>query len=216
MRRIAAAVILLILVSCISLSLGGQESDAGPRTATGVRSEDLLTTPVGENWPSYNGDYTGRRFSRLDQINKNNVAHWRAAWVFHPGNSQRLEATPVVVRGVMYVTSANDVFALDARTGRTLWHYSRPVSSGLLDDAAAHKSRGVAVWDHFVFSETDDAHLLCLDARAGNLLWDIQYADKVQHYGATSAPLIVKDDVVVGTSGGDSGVRGFVAAYEAT
>jgi alcohol dehydrogenase (cytochrome c) len=215
MRRIAAKVIWVVLVSCVSLSLGGQESDAGPKPAAGVRSEDLLTTPVGENWPSYNGDYTGRRFSRLDQINKTNVARLRAAWVFHPGNTQRLEATPVVVRGVMYVTSANDVFALDARTGRTLWHYSRPISSGLLDDAAAHKSRGVGVWDHFVYSETDDAHLLCLDARSGNLIWDVQYADKVKHYGATSAPLVVKDMVVVGTSGGDSGVRGFVAAFDA-
>jgi len=140
----------------------------------------------------------------------------RAAWVFHPGNSQRLEATPVVVRGVMYLTSANDVFALDATTGRTLWHYARPVSSGLLDDAASHKSRGVAVWEHFVYSETDDAHLLCLDARSGNLLWDVEYGDKVKQYGATSAPLIVKDEVIVGTSGGDSGVRGFLAAYDAT
>jgi alcohol dehydrogenase (cytochrome c) len=213
MRRHAAWVILLVLVSCISQRLGGQQSAGSTKRA--VRAEDLLTTPVGENWPSYNGDYTGRRFSRLDQINKNNVAHLRAAWVFHPGNSQRLEATPVVVRGVMYATSANDVFALDARTGRTLWHYSRPVSSGLLDDASAHKSRGVGIWDHFIYSETDDAHLLCLDARSGNLMWDVQYADKLKHYGATSAPLVVKDMVVVGTSGGDSGVRGFVAAFDA-
>src|SRR5581483_10488056 len=116
----------------------------------------------------------------------------------------------------MYITSSNHVFALDARTGRTLWHYARPVSSGLLDDAAAHKSRGVAVWHDFVYSETDDAHLLCLDARSGGLRWDIQYADKTKHYGATSAPLVVKDSVIVGTSGGDSGVRGFLAAYDAT
>ena len=86
----------------------------------------------------------------------------------------------MVIRGVMYMTSANDVFALDARTGRSLWHYSRPVSSGLLDDAAAHKNRGVAVWENFVYSETDDAHLLCLDARSGNLMWDVQYADKAE------------------------------------
>jgi alcohol dehydrogenase (cytochrome c) len=151
----------------------------------------------------------------LSEVNRGNVTQLRAAWVFHPGNSQRLEATPVVIRGIMYMTSANDVFALDARTGRTLWHYSRPVSSGLLDDAAAHKNRGVAVWEHFVYTETDDAHLLCLDARSGNLLWDVQYADKVKQYGATSAPLVVKDSVIVGTSGGDSGVRGFVAAYDA-
>ena len=129
---------------------------------------------MGENWTSYNGDYSGQRFSSLREINRGNVGQLRAAWVFHPGNSQRLEATPVVIRGVMYLTSANDVFALDASTGRTLWHYSRPISSGLLDDAAAHKSRGVAVWEQFVYSETDDAHLLCLDARSGNLLWDVR------------------------------------------
>jgi len=115
----------------------------------------------------------------------------------------------------MFITSSNDVFALDARSGRQLWHYHRPVSSGLLDDAAAHKNRGVAVWQQFVFVETDDAHLLKLDARSGNLLWDVAYADKTKHYGATSAPLVIKDTVVVGTSGGDSGVRGFVAAFDA-
>jgi alcohol dehydrogenase (cytochrome c) len=208
-------VALAVLLAATALTLVGQQKAPQSSSALRVTAEDLLARPVGENWPSYNGDYTGRRFSRLREINRTNVAQMRAAWVFHPGNSQRLEATPVVIRGVMYVTSANDVFALDARTGRTLWHYSRPVSSGLLDDAAAHKNRGVAVWDHFVYSETDDAHLLCLDARSGNLLWDVQYADKVKHYGATSAPLIVKDEVIVGTSGGDSGVRGFLAAYDA-
>ena len=213
MRRAATAFILFLLAGCLANRLIGQQ--AGASSALDVNTADLLKNPVGENWPSYNGDYTGRRFSSLNEINKTNVGQLRAAWVFHPGNTQRLEATPVVIRGVMYLTSANDVFALDARTGRSLWHYSRPVSSGLLDDAAAHKSRGVAVWQHFVYSETDDAHLLCLDARSGNLLWDVQYADKVKHYGATSAPLIIKDSVVVGTSGGDSGVRGFLVAFDA-
>jgi alcohol dehydrogenase (cytochrome c) len=209
-----AAITLFLLVACTQSLIAQELRTSGPLAPRG-EAEDLLTTPVSENWPSYNGDYTGRRFSSLREINKANVRQMRAAWVFHPGNSQRLEATPVVIRGVMYVTSANDVFALDARTGRTLWHYSRPVSSGLLDDAAAHKNRGVAVWDNFVYSETDDAHLLCLDARSGNLIWDVQYADKVKHYGATSAPLVIKDEIVVGTSGGDSGVRGFLAAYDA-
>lgn len=211
-RYVVAAV---FLFATAGLSLRGQENRASSKPALQVDTTDLLTQPVGENWPSYNGDYTGRRFSSLAKINRSNVSQLRAAWVFHPGNTQRLEATPVVIRGIMYVTSANDVFALDASTGRSLWHYSRPVSTGLLDDAAAHKSRGVAVWDHFVYSETDDAHLLCLDARSGNLLWDVQYADKVKQYGGTSAPLVVKDEVIVGTSGGDSGVRGFVAAYDA-
>jgi alcohol dehydrogenase (cytochrome c) len=206
----------LLAIVGMGLPVRGQEEKTPSAVQLRVSAEDLLAQPVGANWTSYNGDYTGRRFSSLNEINVSNVAQLRAAWVFHPGNSQMLEATPVVVRGIMYLTSANDVFALDARTGRVVWHYQRPVSSGLLDDAAAHKSRGVAVWDHFVYSETDDAHLLCIDARSGNLLWDVQYADKTKHYGATSAPLVVNDEVVVGTSGGDSGVRGFIAAYDAT
>jgi alcohol dehydrogenase (cytochrome c) len=180
-----------------------------------VSAGDLLTQPPGANWTSYNGDYTGRRYSGLREITSKNVAQLRASWIFHPSNSDRLEVTPVVVRGVMYVTSANDVWALDARTGRVIWHHKRPVSTRLLDDAAAHHNRGVGVWKNFVYMETDDAHLLCLDARSGHLIWDVMYADKAKQYGATSAPLVVKDEVIVGTSGGDSGVRGFVAAYDA-
>ena len=193
----------------------GQQVSSPATVSQRVTAEDLATQPVGENWTSYNGDYTGRRYSSLQHVNTSNVAGLKAAWVFHSGNSQNLEVTPVVVRGLMFITSSNDVFALDARTGRQLWHYHRPVSSGLLDDAAAHKNRGVAAWQNSVFVETDDAHLLRLDARSGNLLWDVPYAEKTKHYGATSAPLVVKDTVIVGTSGGDSGVRGFVAAYDA-
>ena len=203
----------LVLFFANSILAAGQNSSS-TGVAT-VSSEDLLAQPVADNWTSYNGDYTGRRFSRLGQITPSNVGQLRAAWVFHPGNSRLLEVTPVVVRGIMYVTSSNDVFALDAKTGRTLWHYQRPVSSGLLDDAAAHKNRGVAVWKDFVYSETDDAHLLCLDARFGGLIWDIQYAEKEKHYGATSAPLVINGTVIVGTSGGDSGVRGFLEAHDA-
>ena len=217
MRRCSNTLTLIFLAAC-SLAASyafSQTADSHPAASTSVSAEDLLAHPVGANWTSYNGDYTGRRYSSLHEINTANVAQLRLAWVFHPGNSKRLEATPVVVNGVMYLTSANDTFALDARTGRVVWHYQRPVSSGLLDDAAAHKNRGVAVWKNFVYTETDDAHLLCLDARSGGLRWDIKYADKIKHYGATSAPLVVKDEVIVGTSGGDSGVRGFLAAYDA-
>ena len=192
------------------------QAGQAPVVADGnVSANDLLAQPPGDNWTSYNGDYTGRRYSSLHEITPKNVTQLRAAWIFHPSNSERLEVTPVVVRGVMYVTSANDAYALDARTGRVLWHHQRPVSTGLLDDAAAHHNRGVGVWKNFVYMETDDAHLLCLDSRSGRLLWDVMYADKAKQYGATSAPLIVKDEVIVGTSGGDSGVRGFLAAYDA-
>ena len=215
MKRRSAILIRFVLVLCAGAQIVAQQAATPAGSPLRVTAEDLLARPVGENWTSYNGDYTGRRFSSLQKITRGNVGQLRAAWVFHPGNTQRLEATPVVVRGVMYFSSSNDVFALDARTGRSVWRYSRPISSGLLDDAASHKSRGVAVWDHFVYSETDDAHLLCLDARSGNLIWDVQFADKAKHYGGTSAPLVVKDTVVVGSSGGDSGVRGFLAAFDA-
>jgi alcohol dehydrogenase (cytochrome c) len=207
--------LLLAAIGLISSTAIAQPGHAPGGTTVNLGAEDLLVQPVGANWTSYNGDYTGRRYSSLREINPQNVAQLRLSWVFHPGNSERLEVTPVVVNGMMYVTSANDAFALDARTGRVVWHHQRPISTGLLDDAASHHNRGVGVWRNFVYMETDDAHLLCLDARSGNLVWDIEYADKTKHYGATSAPLVVKDEVIVGTSGGDSGVRGFVAAYDA-
>ena len=97
----------------------------------------------------------------------------------------------------------------------SVWHYSRPVTQGLVDDASAHHNRGVGVWHSRVYMETDNAHLLCLDLRSGHLLWDVSYAQGNKNYGATSAPLVVKDKVLVGTSGGDDGVRGFVAAFDA-
>ena len=115
----------------------------------------------------------------------------------------------------MFVTGSNDAYALDAKTGKLLWHHERPVSDGLIDDASGHINRGVAVLGTRVYMETDNAHLLCLDARSGNMIWDVAYATGNKNYGATSAPLIVKDKVLVGTSGGDDGVRGFVAAYDA-
>src|SRR5271166_2913708 len=184
-------------------------------TSIDIQPSQLLSKPVADNWLSYNGDYTGRRFSSLREINSANVSRLRAEWVFHASNSDRLEVTPVVADGIMFVTSANDAFALDAQTGRTLWHYSRPVTNGLIDDASQHHNRGVGVWRNRVYMETDNAHLLCLDARSGNLIWDVAYANWNKNYGATSAPLVVKDKVLVGTSGGDDGVRGFVAAYDA-
>ena len=180
-----------------------------------VSGTDLTTKPSAENWMSYHGDYTGRRYSSLAQLTPTNVGDLRAQWVFHSPNSNHLEATPIVVNGLMLMTSANDAFALDAGTGRVVWHYSRPVTEGLVDDASAHHNRGVGVWHSRVYMQTDNAHLLCLDIRSGHLLWDVAYAQGNKNYGATSAPLVVKDKVLVGTSGGDDGVRGFVAAFDA-
>ncbi len=180
-----------------------------------VEPADLTSTVLRDNWPSYNGDYTGRRYTSLSQITPKNVAQLRAQWIFHSRNAGILEGTPVVVNGIMFFTGSNDAYALDAATGKTLWHHERPITQGLVDDASGHINRGVAILGTRVYMETDNAHLLCLDARSGNLLWDVAYAPGNRNYGATSAPLIVKDKVLVGTSGGDDGVRGFVAAFDA-
>jgi alcohol dehydrogenase (cytochrome c) len=211
-RTISIAVLCAAAVVAVSAQ---EKSSSTISTLIDVKSDELAAQPSGANWLSYNGDYTGRRYVGLDQINPGSVAQLRAQWVFHAPQPGELEVTPVVVNGIMFVTVANDAFALDARTGRVIWHYSRPVSEGLIDDASQHHNRGVAVWHSRVFLETDNAHLLCLDARSGHLIWDIAYTDGNKNYGATSAPLVVKDKVLVGTSGGDDGVRGFLAAFDA-
>jgi alcohol dehydrogenase (cytochrome c) len=180
-----------------------------------VTQHDLLQTRITDNWVSYNGDYSGRRFSSLPQITPANVSRMTARWVFHVREAGPLEVTPVVAGGIMFVTSANDVYALDARTGTQLWHHARSTTQGLVDDASGHHNRGIAILGTRIYMETDNAHLLCLDARSGHMLWDHAYATGNKNYGATSAPLIVKDKVIVGTSGGDDGVRGFLAAFDA-
>jgi alcohol dehydrogenase (cytochrome c) len=207
-----------VLIGVVFACLGALARNDTPETISitvDVRSEDLLVQPPTSNWVSYNGDYSGRRYSGLSEINPKNIGGLRAEWVFHARNTGRLEVTPVVVNGLMFVTAANDVAALDARTGRIVWRHTWPISEGLIDDASGHINRGIGLWHNRVYMETDNAHLLCMDARSGNLIWDVPYANWNKNYGATSAPLVVKDKVLVGTSGGDDGVRGFVAAYDA-
>src|ERR1700691_3571874 len=138
-RRMRMAVLI-----CLT-ALAGDKTPVAISTAIDVTSEDLLVQPPAANWISYNGDYSGRRFSSLSAINPGNLAGLRAEWVFHARDSKRLEVTPVVVNGIMFVTASNDAFALDARTGRVVWHHSWPISEGLIDDAAGHINRGVAV-----------------------------------------------------------------------
>jgi alcohol dehydrogenase (cytochrome c) len=130
-----------------------------------------------------------------------------------PGASH-LEVTPIVVDGVMYVTNVNECYAIDAGSGRRLWHYERPRTKGVAGDAGGGINRGVAVAGDRLFMVTDHAHLIALNRFTGGLLWDQHMADWRQNYGATSAPLIVGDLVISGTSGGDEGIRGFVAAFE--
>ncbi|HUJ23710.1 MAG TPA: PQQ-dependent dehydrogenase, methanol/ethanol family [Bryobacteraceae bacterium] len=175
-----------------------------------------IADPKTGDWPTYHGVLSGNRHSPLKQINVSNVASLGARWSFTVGSSRRLEVTPVVVDGVMYVTTVNSAYALDARTGREIWHFERRQSQGLVDDAASGINRGVAILGDRVFLVTDNAHLLALHRLTGSLLWETVMADSHLNYGATSAPLVVHDLVISGTSGGDDGIRGFVAAYKAS
>src|SRR5215813_2655469 len=175
-----------------------------------------IAEPRPGDWPTYHGHLSGNRHSPLRQIDTGNVAQLAPKWIFSIPNSRRLEVTPVVVDDVMYVTTANRAYALDARSGRQIWRYQRPLTKGLVGDAAGGINRGVAVLGDRVFMVTDHAHLIALHRLTGRLLWDVEMADYREHYGATSAPLVVKDLVISGISGGDEGVRGFLAAYKAS
>ncbi len=167
------------------------------------------------DWPTYHGDYSGNRHSPLSQIDRSSVNQLRTAWTYSLPGAQRLQVTPVVVDGVMYVTNVNEVHAIDAGTGRRIWQYKRPRSKGVvIGDAASGINRGVAIHGNRLFTVTDHAHLIALNRITGALLWDVEMADYRENYGATSAPLVVGDLVISGTSGGDEGVRGFLAAYK--
>jgi alcohol dehydrogenase (cytochrome c) len=166
------------------------------------------------DWTSYNGDYNGSRYSTMEQINNGNIADLNAKWVFNMRNTNGLQVTPVVSEGVMYVTSANEAYALDAGTGREIWHYRRQRTRGLIGNAAGGVNRGVALAGDQVFMVTDNAHIIALNKYTGALLWDTVMADWRQNYNATVAPLAIGNLVIAGTSGGDEGVRGFVAAYD--
>lgn len=191
------------------------QASTGVTGLINVTPRGLLQKHMTDNWVSYNGNYTGARYSAMTQITPANVGRLAAQWVFHARAVSPLEVTPLVDSGIMFVTSANDAYALDAKTGKLLWHHARAVTPGLVDDAGQHHNRGVAILGTRAYMETDNAHLLCLDARSGGLIWDVPYATGNKNYGATSAPLIVKDKVLVGTAGGDDGVRGFLAAFDA-
>ena len=147
------------------------------------------------------------------QINRGNVARLEPKDAYN-SNTNRLEVTPVVFEGIMYVTGTNECYALDAGNGREIWRFQRPRTKGLVGNAAGGINRGVAVAGDRVFMVTDHAHLIALNRFTGELLWDTEMADWRQNYNATSAPLIVGDLVVSGTAGGEQGVRGFLAAYD--
>ena len=192
-----------------------QEMIVTPVTAPAAAGKITWGAPQGGDWRTYNGTDSANRYSLLKQITTSNVSSLKLKWIF-PIAHFGLEVTPLEADGVLYVTGPNQVYALDALTGNAIWHYARPGSSGVVDDAALGTNRGVALLDGKVFFVTDNAHLLALDRANGKLIWETPMAaDSRQHYGGTMAPLVVHGNVYVGVAGADEGIRGFLAAYNA-
>jgi len=169
------------------------------------------------NWLMYSSTYNGWRFSRLDQINTRNVKDLRVKWLFQGRHQEKFETTPLVVDGIMYLTRPeNDVFALDAETGRVLWTYSHKNPERTYN-CCGRVNRGLAILGNRAFMNTLDMHLIALDAKSGRELWKTDMGDYQESggYAATGAPLAVKDKVIVGMAGGEHPVSGFLDAYDA-
>jgi alcohol dehydrogenase (cytochrome c) len=163
------------------------------------------------DWPIYNGGPGGNRYTTLTQIDKTNVARLAPRWLFSIPDAGLLQTTPVVAGGIMYVTAPNQCVALDAGTGRPIWHYKRPLTKGV---SGGNANRGAAVAGDRVFMVTDHAHLIALDRFTGEVVWDTEMADWRQNYAASSAPLPAGDLIIAGVSGGEHGANGFVAAHD--
>ncbi len=165
------------------------------------------------NWLMYSGNYFSHRFSKLDQITTANVQRLKPKWMVQMRTTHKVETTPLVVDGILYFTSPpNNVIALDAETGRRLWSYNYKVPPKVVV-CCGQVNRGLAILGNRLFMGTVDAKLVALDARSGRELWKTEVFDYTQGYGVTTAPMVAKDKVIVGVTGGEYGVRGFIDAY---
>lgn len=214
---------------CLVLALGlaavtGQASAANSVPLAGdarhppVTDERLANANrESQNWLSYGRTYDESRYSPLDQINDRNVGRLGLAWSFEFPDNRGLEATPLVVDGVIYTVGAwNRVFALDAKTGELLWQFDPQVPKGIVVRACCGPvSRGLAVWQDKVFVATLDGYLIALDRFTGQVAWRTLTIDPAKDYTITGAPRVVKGRVLIGNSGAEYGVRGYVSAYDA-
>ena len=169
----------------------------------------MLLNPPADSWPGYHGDYSGRRHSSLTQITPRNVGQLSLAWAFQSGQSNPFKCSPLLVDGVIYVTVPDNVWALDARSGHQLWHYTYPPNKGFHIG-----SRGVAMYKESLFFMTPDAHLICLNANNGKVKWDIVVADWQKGYWTTMTPLIVRDHVIIGISGDFDNLAGYLKSID--
>ncbi len=168
-----------------------------------------------QNWLSYSATVSNQRYSRLDQIDTKTVRSLELQWVWQARSLEKFEATALVVDGVLYTVQApNDVVALDAATGRVFWTYHyEPAPDARL--CCGRVNRGLAILGDTLYMGTIDAHLLAIDAKSGQLVWDTKVGASAQMYAITMAPNVIKDKVIVGVAGGDMGIRGYIAAYNA-
>jgi alcohol dehydrogenase (cytochrome c) len=195
----------LALFLCISLGLAAQVT------------YDRIAAAESEpgSWLTYSGNYAGHRYSALREIDRENVTTLRPAWIYQTNDLNPFEATPIVADGVMYLSEPpSNASAIDLRTGRPVWIYRRALP-GDVGVCCGQVNRGVAVLGERVFLGTLDGHLLALDAKTGHLLWDSVVADYKVGYSLTAAPLALNGKVIVGVSGGEYGIRGFLDAYDA-
>lgn len=174
--------------------------------AQGLKDKILLESPT-TAWPTYNGDYSGRRYSTLDQINSSNVHSLTLAWLYATG-TQAIKSTPLEVNGILYLTVPDNVWAIDARTGREIWHYYRQ------SDGDHIGNRGVAMWHDRLYLTTPDAQLVCLNAKDGKPIWIVKLADADLKYFSTMSPLVVRDHVIVGVSGDVTDIPGFLDSID--
>ncbi len=189
-------------------------SDDGRLHLLRVEAKQYREVTSAINWATYNGDPRGNRLAPTRQINRSNISRLAPRWIFTlPNVSSRVETTPLVIDGVMYVTAANECWALDAGNGRQIWHFQRLRTKGLTGNGAGGYNRGVAAKDDRLFMVTDNAHLLALNRFTGEVVWETEMADWRVNYSATSAPLVAGDLVLSGTAGGEQGARGFLSAY---
>jgi alcohol dehydrogenase (cytochrome c) len=188
------------LLLCTLLSAAGFAQGLDPAT--------LLKQPV-DAWPTYNGDYSGRRFSPLNQINSGNVHTLSLAWASRfsggGGSNVTIKATPLMVNGILYFTAPNHVWAADARTGRELWHYQYPANSG-----STIGNRGLGMYGNWLFFESPDSNLISLDARTGRERWKVSIANPKLDYTSTVAPVVIGNHVIAGIGGDHLDNPGFV------
>jgi len=210
MTSFGVARVLMVFVVAVTVL-----SFVAPLSSAQVTAERLLnSSKEPQNWLMYSGDYAGHRYSALDQINTSNAGSLVPKWAYQTMAGGKFEGTPLVVDGVLYGTGQDDrVFALDARSGRPIWQYQQALPVDIRP-CCGRVNRGVAILGDKVFVATLDAHVVALDSKTGNVVWEVNTAEHAKGYSFTLAPLVIKNLVIVGVSGGEYGIRGFIDAYD--